>query len=108
VRANAALLREALLELIENGCRHGVAGGTVAVSAFHTADGARIAVRSSGDPFTLGARTGNGARVGGLGLPIVRWIAEAHGGTLTIERAAADNVVVLTLPLSPSSTRLQA
>ena len=108
VRANAALLREALLELIENGCRHGVAGGTVAVSAFHTADGARIAVRSSGDPFTLGARTGNGDRVGGLGLPIVRWIAEAHGGTLTIERAAADNVVVLTLPLSPSSTRLQA
>ena len=112
VRGNAALLREALLELIENGCRHGFAGGTVTVSA-RALDAeerlagrfaARIAVRNTGAPFILESRAGDGPRSRGLGLPIVRWIAESHEGTLTLERDGTDNVVVITLPRVSTAT----
>jgi signal transduction histidine kinase len=37
----------------------------------------------------------------GLGLPIARWIAEAHGGRLQLERSGATgSVFMVTLPRS--------
>jgi signal transduction histidine kinase len=45
------------------------------------------------------ARHGAGA---GLGLPIARWIAEAHGGSLDLEESGASGSIFrVTLPLSP-------
>lgn len=100
VRGNEALLREAMLELIENGCRHGAADGVVTVSARRSGAGARIAVRSAGAPFVLPAAETGGNRVSGLGLPIVRWIAESHGARLSVERDGAENMVVLEFPVA--------
>jgi signal transduction histidine kinase len=46
------------------------------------------------------ARRGQGS---GLGLPIARWIAEAHGGTLTLERSDdSGSTFCIRLPIPPS------
>jgi signal transduction histidine kinase len=46
------------------------------------------------------ARSRTGARPGaGLGLAITKWIAEAHGGTITVQsRSARGTVFTVTLP----------
>jgi signal transduction histidine kinase len=100
LRGNEALLREALLELLENGLRHGAPDRAVTASAQRGETGARIVVRSAGTPFILPPDETGSARASGLGLPIVRWIAHAHAGTLSLEHEGGDNLLVLTLPLS--------
>lgn len=97
VQGSAPLLREAVVELIENACRHGGAGAPISVSCASRAEGlAALEVTSEGAPFALVARPDTGAPAG-LGLPIVEWIARAHGGALGVERRGALNVVTMTL-----------
>ncbi len=93
VRGNAPLLQEAMLELLENACRHGTADGPVTVSCTLVAGAAAIDVTSSGDEFVAAMNTGNGGGNGGdgransgLGLAIVRWVAESHRGIFSISR----------------------
>ncbi|HEY4319563.1 MAG TPA: HAMP domain-containing sensor histidine kinase [Gemmatimonadales bacterium] len=107
VSGDEALLREALLEMLENACRHGDASTPVSVSV--TADGsfAVLEVRNGGDPITTAPRaverTDDAGPAGGLGLAIMRWIASVHGGELLIRRSGNDNLVGLRLPLRPGS-----
>jgi signal transduction histidine kinase len=104
IRANALLLQEALVEMIENGCRHGTADAPVTVSAFPAGNTVELSVKSHGAPFELptsnGAHGANGGgsgapRGGRLGLPIVAWIAHAHGGELRVARDGDYNVVTI-------------
>jgi signal transduction histidine kinase len=45
-----------------------------------------------------------GAPGAGLGLPIARWIAEAHGGSLVLgESSARGSLFVITLPVTPKA-----
>jgi signal transduction histidine kinase len=96
VRGNAALLQEALVELIENACRHGTSDAPVTVSSIGAERGAILEVTSGGEPFIPVARPDSLAP-DGLGLPIVEWIARAHGGSLRVSRTGALNVVTLLL-----------
>ena len=81
VRGNASLLREALLELLENACRHGGAAEPVTTSVrLHGAD-AIVEVTSA---FDMDKAPDQSSR--GLGTAIVRWIAEGHGGRFEAER----------------------
>jgi signal transduction histidine kinase len=96
VRGSAPLLQESLVELIENACRHGDADTPITVSCASAAGGAQLEVSSGGDPFVLTPRPDSGTP-DGLGLPIVEWIARAHGGALQVARTANLNVVTMTL-----------
>jgi two-component system OmpR family sensor kinase len=89
------LLRQLLMNLIENAIRHTPAHGTVAVTLARGAGTLTIAVADTGDgiPATdvdhifdrfVRFDTPEIDAGGGLGLPIARWIAEAHGGTLVL------------------------
>jgi signal transduction histidine kinase len=110
VRGERRMLERLAANLIENGVRYNAPGGYVAVSTRAHDGGAVLDVVNSGprvdplvaarltEPFERGgrARDGEGA---GLGLSIVRSVAEAHGGRLTLTpRREGGLAVRVTLP----------
>jgi signal transduction histidine kinase len=101
------LLRQMVSNLLENAIRYAQGVVTVTV-ARTTSDGATIRVSDDGDGIPLAHQTrifdrfvrlnprSSGA---GLGLPIARWIAEAHGGTLLLESSGpTGSCFIVTLP----------
>jgi heavy metal sensor kinase len=95
-RGDEGLLRQLALNVLQNAVQHTPPGGCVTIDVTHDPDLVRIRVTDNGpgippadrarifdrfvqlDPARRGAGTG-------LGLPIARWIAEAHQGTLVLE-----------------------
>jgi signal transduction histidine kinase len=107
-------VREMLLNLVTNAIKYTPHGGTVALSLTEDADSIVFAVRDSGIGIAPGdlphiferfwradpARSRTGDRPGtGLGLAITKWIAEAHGGSITVQsRPGRGTVFVVRLP----------
>jgi heavy metal sensor kinase len=99
-RGDEDLLRRLVTNLLHNAVQHTPAGGSTTVSLSSDNGHVQIRVADGGpgipdadrarifDRFVRldEARTGNGA---GLGLPIAKWIAEVHGGSLVLESTAA-------------------
>lgn len=103
------LLHRLIRNLLENAVKHGVPPVEVQIGA--TAKAVTITVRDDGDgiddndrenvflPFYRGSDRQN-VNGYGLGLPLVRQIAEAHGGTVVlVERSEERSAVRVTLPL---------
>jgi heavy metal sensor kinase len=104
------LLRRLLLNLLRNAVQHTRRGGRVVTALRRDTAANTIAIRDEGpgipqsererifDRFVQldSSRRHEGA---GLGLPIARWIAEAHGGRLDLaESSASGSTFVAVLP----------
>jgi signal transduction histidine kinase len=94
------LLRRMLLNLAQNAVRHAPEGSIVGLDLVRGPHGVEIRVTDEGAGIPAADRDRIFERFvqldpsrreggSGLGLPIARWIAEAHGGTLTL--AASDS-----------------
>ena len=91
LRVDPVRLRQALDGLLDNSLRHTPAGGTISLWAARQDGVVRVGVQDSGPGFPAGflpqafepfsRRVTDGRDGAGLGLAIVRAIAEAHGGT---------------------------
>ncbi|RJO72259.1 sensor histidine kinase [Nocardia panacis] len=103
VVGDPALLSLAVRNLIENAITHGAVNSQAPVEVY-VAQG-RVSVRDHGtgpapslssNPFQRGITGGRGS---GIGLALVAWIADVHGGTATMEPAAGGGTIVaLALP----------
>jgi signal transduction histidine kinase len=103
------LVRRMLMNLFDNAARHSPAAGIVTVTLTREIHDVRISVSDNGPGVPSESRerifhrfvrlegTAGGA---GLGLPIARWIAEAHRGTLTIADSSAGSTFVVRLPIA--------
>ncbi len=110
LRADPERLRQALDNLIGNALGHAPAGTDVVVAARLVGGQLRVSVSDAGNGipqedlervFEPGVRL-TGERPGqGLGLAIVRAIAEAHGGTVEVESSPGQGATfTLVLPAS--------
>jgi heavy metal sensor kinase len=110
-RGDEDLLRRLVLNVLQNAVQHTPSGGSVAVDIRQEPEEVSIRVTDEGpgiapddqrrifDRFVQldPARRGQGS---GLGLPIARWIAEAHRGTLVVERSGPGGTTFrVSLPL---------
>lgn len=111
-------IREMLLNLVTNAIKYTPREGKVELALMSRSDGAAITVRDTGIGITSNdlphiferfwradlARSRTGERPGsGLGLAITKWIAEAHGGSITASsRPGRGTTLTVVLPLAES------
>jgi signal transduction histidine kinase len=107
-------IRELLLNLVTNAIKYTPAGGTVGLSLTETNGVVTLVVSDTGVGIAPGdlphifdrfwradpARSRTGERAGtGLGLAITKWIAEAHGGSITVHsRPGRGTIFTVHLP----------
>jgi two-component system OmpR family sensor kinase len=116
VRGDAGALGRALSNLVDNGLRHGPAGGTVQVRISRTGDMVELTVSDDGpgipselaelatQRFWRGEAAGAGEG-SGLGLALVRAAAERHAGKLLISGSRMVMQIPALTPLSrPADT----
>lgn len=113
ITLNERALRQILINLVSNALRHTPRGGEIALVTGHRlAREARIEVRDTGSGMSgdevedaLAGRTASARAPGtggsmGLGLPLVKALAEANGARLSIDsRPGAGTRIALTFPL---------
>lgn len=110
VRADEELVRRAVANLLENAIQHG-AGDAIELNMTHSGQELAFSVRNGGSsippelheqiflPF-FRARPTPGAPGFGLGLPLARAVARAHGGDVAVGPERTDETeMVLRLPL---------
>lgn len=113
INADRFLIMRLFVNLLSNAYEYNTENGTIDVDLTDTDDKATITITDSGigiDDADLSniwerfyradpARTGNDNNNTGLGLSMVKWIAERHGGSVTVEsRIGVGSRFTVTLP----------
>lgn len=114
MRGDVELLRRMVTNLLDNATRHSPPGAEVRATISLSAETIRLCVQDAGPGIPecdrqriferfvrLDAATA--AAGGGLGLPIARWVAEQHGGTLTVESDASGSRFIATFARHPTT-----
>jgi two-component system OmpR family sensor kinase len=107
-------IREMLLNIVTNAIKYTPRGGSLALALEEHEDAVTFTVRDTGIGIAAGdlphiferfwradpARSRTGDRPGvGLGLAIAKWIAEAHGGSITVQsRPGRGTMFIIRLP----------
>jgi signal transduction histidine kinase len=121
VMGDRARLRQLLLNLVTNAIKYTPAGGEVEIALSRRVEGVAVSVRDTGIGISAAdlpyvferfwradrARSRTSERGGfGLGLAIARWIAQAHGGSLTVtSRLGRGSTFTVLLPVAPDAPR---
>jgi len=113
VWADSGKLREALSNLLDNAIKYSPEGGTIRLGANLDGDAANLWVKDQGRGIPeeeqkmifkrfYRLETRNGPPGTGLGLALVKEIAQAHGGRVTVQsRPGEGTTFLLQLPLAP-------
>jgi signal transduction histidine kinase len=110
MRGDDELLRRMTMNLLDNAIRYSPDGSVVAVRVGASPEQIVLTVDDAGPGIPEEKRehvferfvrleTARPTSGGGLGLPIARWIAEQHGGSLRLESSAHGSRFVATLPV---------
>ena len=107
-------IREMLLNIVTNAIKYTPRGGSIVLALEENQDAVTFTVRDTGIGIAAGdlphiferfwradpARSRTGERSGvGLGLAIAKWIAEAHGGSITVQsRPGRGTMFTIRLP----------
>lgn len=116
VQGDADLLKQVILNLVDNGLKYTPVGGEVVLSLYRDDDNARITVEDNGAgipadqlPFVFDrlyrgpSSRERGSGGAGIGLSISLWIARAHGGDILVSsESGRGSVFTVVLPLEPS------
>jgi signal transduction histidine kinase len=119
VTTDVNLTESLIANLLDNAIRHNMPGGQAEISTALTTAGAVIAVSNTGVPIPpdavqdlfqpfrqLGTERTRRGEGHGLGLAIVRAIADAHGAALTARARPAGGLdIEVTFPLTPADQR---
>lgn len=116
VEIDRSRIRQLLMNLLTNAIKYTPAGGQVSIDSTSMNGAVVVNVRDTGIGIAPGelphifdrfwradpARSRTGERAGaGLGLAISKWIAEAHGGSITVQsRPKRGTTFTVTLPLA--------
>lgn len=121
LRGDEDLLRQLLLNLLDNAIKFTPPGGRIRLTLTTSGNAYQLSIADTGSGIPAAAQPhiferfyradvarsrteleqGSGA---GLGLSIARWIAEAHGGSLTLTHSdASGSTFCVTLPLPPTN-----
>jgi signal transduction histidine kinase len=102
------LLRQMVTNLLDNAVRHAPRSGAVSATVLQTPTTIAIRVTDNGTGVPAEARERIFQRFtrlnqeyagAGLGLPIARWVAEAHGGALVLESSGpGGSTFTVTIP----------
>jgi two-component system OmpR family sensor kinase len=114
-------LTEAVMNLADNAVRHTVPGDVIAIGADTGAEEVRLWVRDTGpgvaptdqarifDRFRRGSGAYRAYRGSGLGLSIVRAVADAHGGRVVLDSTPGEgSTFTIVLPLVTEAAILTA
>ena len=114
IQGDKRRIRQILLNLISNAVKFTLEG-TIAIRAYHTAEGIHMAVRDTGigiapedqemifESFRQAQHDLYNVSGTGLGLPITKHFVEAHGGRIWLESTlGAGSTFYVTLPLNDS------